>query len=666
VTEAAVSRATFIDVLRQRASEPERIAFTFLRDGEEDEVSLTYEELDRRARAIAAGLQAHAEQSERTILLFAPGLDFMAAFFGCLYAGLVAVPTYPLTPGRLADPLPGILADADARLVLTSDDLFEIVANRVAAGPSPQPEIVVTDSFLPDGERAWREPDVGPEHVAYLQYTSGSTGLPRGVAVSHANLVHNSAAIEQRFEHDASSVGVIWLPPYHDMGLVGGILQPVYGGFPTTHMSPLAFLKRPARWLEAISRKRATSSGGPNFAFDLCLRQVGPEDRRGLDLSSWKVAFNGADTVRADTLDRFAEVFGPCGFRRSAFYPCYGLAEATLIVTGGRRDDPPRVAALDRDLLTKGIAAPPPDGARRAKRLVGCGTPIPGTDVLVVEPQTRVQLEPGRVGEIWVAGPSVAAGYWTRTAETDATFAGRLASGEGPFLRTGDLGLVLGGELYVTGRLKDVIVVRGRNYHPSDVELSVERAHEAIRPGGVAVFSVEEDDAERVISVQELQAANGVDYAAVATAVRAAVSEDHQLELDTVLLVRRGGVPKTPTGKVRRRACKEAFLVGSLDVLYRDTRHDGVPPSLPAAAARSVEALLVSRIAAHLGVGEDEVDLDRTFADYGLDSVMLVRLAGELGELVGRDVSPVLFFDHPTIDAVSRRLASSDTTADVA
>ena len=536
---------SFVDAVRERADRlGERRAFTFLADGEEPAEQLTFAELDLRAREVGADLQRRGATGERVLLLFPPGLDFVAAFLSCLYAGAVAVPAYPPSPGRGSGRLHSLLADARPRLALTVSAWLDRVERELAGAV-----VAVAIDGLPAGlAEDWRPPAAGPSTLAFLQYTSGSTSTPKGVQVTHGNLLANERAIQRAFGQSEESVVVGWLPLYHDMGLIGNVLQPIWCGGTCVLMSPLSFLQRPRRWLEAVDRFRGTTSGGPDFAYALCVRKVPPAEREGLDLSSWRVAFNGAEPVRAGTLDAFAEAFALCGFRRQAFFPCYGLAEATLFVSGGDPAAPPVVEALEGTLR------------------VGSGQAWPGERLAIVNPETGRPAPVGQEGEIWVAGPSVADGYWNRPEETGRTFGARLAeTGEGPFLRTGDLGLLRAdGELFVTGRLKDLIVVRGRNLYPHDLERTAEESHPALRPGGAAAFSVETDGEERLVLVVEVERRREAESAEAAEAVRSAVLQEHEVSPWEVVPIRAGTLPKTSSGKVRRGACREAYLAGEL------------------------------------------------------------------------------------------------------
>src|SRR5829696_2432158 len=436
---------TLIDLLRYRAGhQSERRAYTFLADREEAECSVNYEELDRRARDVAARLQTLGVTSgERVLLLYPPGLEYVAAFLGCLYAGVVAVPAYPPRLNRPIDRLQGIAADSKATVALTTTGILSNLERRLAHAPEMKTLRWLSTDDGEDVAGEWRRPEAGANTLAFLQYTSGSTAAPKGVMVTHGNLLHNLAMIYHGLGYTPNSHMVSWLPPYHDMGLIGGVLQPLYGGFPATLMPPVSFLQRPLRWLRAISRLRADTGGGPNFAYDLCSSKITPEERATLDLSSWTVAFNGAEPIRQETLERFAATFASCGFRPDAFYPTYGLAEATLIVSGNSKTAPPVVlpiegAGLERDRVV--VASAREKGTRT---LVGSGRVLADQQIVVVDPKSRARCPSDRVGEIWVSGSSVAQGYWDRPEDTEHAFRAYLAdTGEGNYLRTGDLGFL--------------------------------------------------------------------------------------------------------------------------------------------------------------------------------------------------------------------------------
>lgn len=566
---------TVVSLLRMRASkQPGQVAYTFAAEyGGTQEI--TYAELDRKAASIACLLSDLGLRGKLAMLLYPPGLDYVAAFFGCLYAGAIAVPACPpdpLRPDRLLSRLVAVAQDAQPSAVLTTASVGSGLLALLGSVPGLSRLRVVATDRAP----AWASPDAGfaqasAESIALVQYTSGSTSAPKGVVLTHRNLMSNSAQLYRLFGHSPESRGVSWLPLYHDMGLIGGILQPLYGGFPVTLMPAADFVRRPLSWLEEISRTGATTSGGPNFAYELCVRRTTPEERSRLDLSHWRVAFNGAEPVRAGTMDSFARAFRAAGFRREAFSPCYGLAESTLIVTGGLPWSRQKAQTFDAESLRRGAAVAAVEG-RPPRRLVSSGRPARDHRVLIVDPATHEQLTAGQVGEIWISGPSVAHSYWRRPAQTRETFGARLApTGAGPFLRSGDLGFKLGRQLFVTGRIKDLIVVRGYNHYPQDLELTAERAHPALRRGCVAAFTVADGDREQLVIVIEIaRRAPQPDVAEVAGAIRAAVAAQHEIQVHTVVLLPPGGIHKTASGKIQRRLCATMFEAGHLTEVGRD------------------------------------------------------------------------------------------------
>lgn len=560
---------TLVELLRHRASyQPNEQAFVFLVDGESETVEITYAELDRQARRLAAQLINMDLQGERALLLYPAGLEFIIAFFGCLYAGVVAVPAYPPRRNRSLERIQAIVADAEAPVALTTAAVLERTQPVLDQTPDLRNlKWVCTDRIQAGMEDQWTEPLIRGDSLAFLQYTSGSTGTPKGVMLTHGNLLHNSALIGYAFEHTRSGVGIFWLPSYHDMGLVGGILQPIYMGRPNVLMSPVSFLTRPVRWLQAISRYRGTTSGGPNFAYELCVSKISDEQKAELDLSSWLVAFNGAEPVRAETIDKFCAAFASCGFRREAFYPCYGLAESTLLVTGGYQALPPIVESFDVKHLETRQAVKADPYAPDSKRLVSSGQNLPDQKIAIVDPETHIPVRAGQIGEIWVKGPSIAGGYWKRREETEHTFRAQIrGTGEGPFLRTGDLGFFAEKELFVAGRLKDLIIIRGANHYPQDIELTVERSHEEIRPSCGAAFTVDQDS-EKLVVVYEVERRPQAVLADILHAVRSQISRDHELQVDSIVLVKAGSIPKTSSGKIQRHACRAAFLSNALEVV---------------------------------------------------------------------------------------------------
>lgn len=562
-------RTSVIDILRWRAEhQPDRLAYRFLVDGEYEEDIITYKNLDDRARSIAASLQSCSQAGDRALLLFPPGLDFIAAYFGCLYAKVIAVPAYPPHPARLEKTLPmilGIVADATPAVVLLTSSLFDVIESQNEISERfGDMNWLVTDRDELQG-RSWEQPRIEGNDIAFLQYTSGSTTIPRGVMVSHNNLLHNLGRIENYFGQSSESHSVIWLPLYHDMGLVGGILQPLYSGYPSTLLPHMMFLQKPFRWLQAISRFKATTSGGPNFAFDLCVRKIKPEQRELLDLSMWEVASNGAEQVYDKTLQRFTDFFSTCGFRGEAFLPCYGLAEATLMVTGGPKLRTPVVKHLMRSEFGQKKQIISSVNDENTMTLVGCGQYRTDQDIRIVDVDNLTPCGAGEVGEIWVSGASVARGYWNKPVETAFTFDAHLStSGEGPFLRTGDLGFMKDGELYITGRLKDLIIIDGRNYYPHDIERTVEFSHASIRHAGCAAFSIDGDAGEKLVVIVETGHTADVNADEITRSIRSAVAQNHDLHVSDISFARPGGISRTTSGKIKRYLCKTNYVNGTL------------------------------------------------------------------------------------------------------
>jgi amino acid adenylation domain-containing protein len=656
-------------LLRLRAVlQADDTAFAFLARGERETAHLTFASLDRRARAIAARLQKSVATAPgaRVMLLYPAGLDYIEAFFGCLYAGVIAAPAYP-PGGHHRQRLHAIVADAEPAAVLTIGELRDRFSAdpgcRFGANALPWLATDTVDSAEGDD---WAPYDADPDSIAFLQYTSGSTGDPRGVMVSHGNLVANQQVIRDSFHHTRRSSLVGWLPLYHDMGLIGNVLQPLFVGAAAHLMSPLAFLEKPARWLQAISARGAHTSGGPNFAYELCVRKVTPEQKLDLDLSCWKVAFSGAEPVRAATLDRFSEAFAQCGFRREAFLPCFGLAEGTLVVTAPMRGAAPAVRHVERKALERNQITPAE--GRGAAALVGCGRPWRGHRLRIVDPDSRRPCRPGEVGEIWCAGPSVAEGYWRRPEETASAFSARIVGEDGDeYLRTGDLGFIEDDELYVTGRLKDLIIVAGRNYYPQDFERVLDDSIDAVRPGCSGAFSVTIDDREAVVIVAELerQAAQNLERTganALLAQIRESLAAECEIAPHEIVLVRAGAIPRTSSGKIRRAQCRREYLEGRWPVLARcgaiaATEHAGV--AAPGAQAMLQQALallappqrtqlaasfLISQAARLLGIAELELGPGSRLTSLGLDSLRALELKHALDLALGVEtpLSPLL------------------------
>ena len=636
-----MTSSTLIELLRVRAeSQSEKNAYTFLVDGEIEEAGLSYAELDQRARAIGALLQSLNTKQQPVLLLYPPGLDYIAAFFGCLYAGAIAVPVYPPTSRRSLPRLAAIVKDARPRVALTTTQILTDLERTSRLPELKTIKWVATDSLDRDLSRQWHDANVNAESLAFIQYTSGSTAVPKGVMLTHDNLLQNERMIQTAFVQSEESIVLGWLPLYHDMGLIGNVLQSMYSGAQCILMSPLSFLQRPARWLEAISRYQATTSGGPNFAYDLCVRKIGLQERANLDLRSWTVAFNGAEPIRQSTIDRFVTEFEPCGFRREAFFPCYGLAEATLFVSGGLKSDPPVIATVKRTALESKEVVVADAADHVVVSLVGSGRSWLDQQILIVDPVSLLECGPDTIGEIWVSGPHVAGGYWDRPEESESTFKACVAdTGAGPYLRTGDLGFMREGELFVTGRLKDLIIIRGRNYFPHDIELTVESSHASLRQGCAAAFSVDVSGEEHLVMVQEVDRRRDLDLTQVIGAIRQAVSEEHELQVYAIVLLKPGSLPKTSSGKMQRHACKARFLEGEFEPLatWRVGATDDTDRKT--ITADGIEEWLIGALSARIGVNPREINREHPVAYYGVDSLMAVDITHTIEGVLGVSLS---------------------------
>ncbi|MFD5943549.1 amino acid adenylation domain-containing protein [Streptomyces griseus] len=655
-TDLSVTAATtFVDVVTERAALSGGTAYTFVSPGRDERPSLTFPELDARARAVGAMLAGRGLTGERVLVLLPPGLDYVVAFLGCLYAGAVAVPLYPPSGGKYSARHLAVLADSRPAAALVPGAELARAAELAEELHAPGLQLLSVDGELP-GAGDWRRPHIDGDSLAFLQYTSGSTGTPRGVRVTHRNLVANSAQIQERFAAGPDTAVVSWLPPYHDMGLIGGILQPVYAGATATLLSPTAFITRPLLWLELISELGTTISGGPNFAYDLCVDRIPEERLAGLDLSRWQVAFNGAEPVRASTLDRFAARMAPFGFRRDAFFPCYGLAEATLMVSGRRVAGEHVARTFRADTLGPGrLPEPAPDGLP----VVDCGPVAVDLDLTVADAERGEACAEGAVGEVWVAGENVADGYWGHAA-TDGTFGARLPGDPRTYLRTGDYGFVRDGRLYVTGRSKDLIVVRGRNHYPQDLETTALAAHDALRRGAAA-FAVERDGREEICLVLETTHGHVPETAdAVIGAVRSALVREHAVAAGTVVLVRPGQIPRTTSGKIQRSAARAAFADATMKVVHRSDTGDGPlpaptaprPAALPGRGAPddTVRAVIADAATRRLGV---TVDRSAPLVGQGLDSLAAVELQASVARAAGVELSLEQLLAGASIDGLT-------------
>ncbi|GGO42874.1 polyketide synthase [Streptomyces daqingensis] len=660
---------------------PQEQTFRYLVDGEGSPQAITDSELDLRARTIAATLQERFPSGERALIMCPAGLDYVTSYFACLYAGIIAVPVYPPDPAFLMRTLPrltSIVDDAEPVAVLAPASTVALADSFAEQAPLLRDLAwVAVDELDTTAADDWRDPGTGRDDVAFLQYTSGSTSRPKGVMVSHGNLMHNITAMARQFHLTGPDQHMVsWLPPFHDMGLILGLLTPAYVGFPVTFMSPFSFLKRPLRWLRTISEVGGTASPAPNFAYDLAVAKTTERDRATLDLSTWHAAVNGAEPVRKETLERFSSTFAECGFRPSAHTPAYGLAEGTLMVSTA---DPATRPTL-RDLRAEGLLAGTAEDAapgEAVRTLLSCGFSPHDQKVVAVDPETGTALEDGRVGELWVAGPSIAHGYWRRPEATEETFHARLNDGAEEFLRTGDLGFTEDGQIYVTGRMKDVIIIAGRNHYPQDIERTVEAVAPGMRQGCGVAGSRDIDGEERLIIVQEYRGRDPEEHARVIAAVRAEVAREHGLQAHIVALARAGTVPKTSSGKLQRSACLDALLRGEMDslALWRaddaaDAHADREQPeeagtggqdSAPSSA--EIELWLREALAAAAGEKVERIDPELPFAMYGLQSVHMVAMVGDLERRLGVPLEPGIVWEFPTAAKLARHLSGEAAPA---
>ncbi|MGB5968476.1 MAG: AMP-binding protein [Spirulinaceae cyanobacterium] len=703
--------STLVNLLQNRACQhPNQIAYTFLENGQKPNTTLTYRQLDQKARAIAAYLQTQLSPGARVLLAYPQSLEAIAAFFGCLYAGVVAIPAPAPEASRLKRTLPrleAIAADAEASLILTAASLFtqlKFQATSFVSKINGKPSLFL-NYYLSEGEIAantpqlttipwlatekiplhfapyWQEPQINSDTLAYLQYTSGSTSSPKGVMLDHRNLLEHLAALQQANGYDSHSVTVTWMPYFHDYGLVEGILQPLFNGTPCYFMSPTAFLKQPRRWLQAISQYSATHGQAPNFTYSYCLQRITSAEREQLDLSSWQVAGNAAEPINPEVIEQFCQTFETCGFRRQTFAPAYGLAEATLLVTTSRKTETPVFCTVSTEALSQNRLAETSTG----KIIASSGRPLENTQITIVRPETLTRCAPDEIGEIWVASAGVARGYWHRPDATEETFGAYLRapngmgngeqgtgnrveyltdekSGssstdiEGPFLRTGDLGFIKNGELFVTGRLKDLLIMRGENYYPQDIEWVVEKSHSALRPGCGAAFSVEIEGVEQLAIAFEVEraASKNLNVDEVECAIRNAVAEHYELPIYAISLLKRGSIFKTSSGKIQRQACRKAFLEGSWESLATLTL---------GMAAKTQEMNPLNEAEVQLTeiwqkvLGLSAIGRNDNFFELGGDSLKAAVVVAEIEKEFGYDIPLSSLVEAATIEKLAKLVA---------
>jgi acyl-CoA synthetase (AMP-forming)/AMP-acid ligase II/acyl carrier protein len=662
--------SNLITLLNFRASiQSEKIAYTFLSNGGKQQISLTYQQLNDKATIVAVSLRNSGYASkERALLLYSPGIDYIIAFFGCLYAGIVPVPVYPPRPNRSLSRLQLIVNDVEAKIALTSTSILASIEHQFERIPELKNLFwLATDNLSENIDLANNNVSyVKDDDIALIQYTSGSTGNPKGVVITHRNIISNSALIYKCFGHTSASRGVSWLPIYHDMGLIGGILQPLYGGFPVTLFSPTDFIRQPLLWLKTISECRATTSGAPNFAYEMCIDKINSEAKKSLDLSCWDLAFVGAEPIRAKTLDSFAEAFAECGFKKSALYPCYGMAEATLIISGIDKQELP--------VVTKN------NNLANHKEIVGCGKINLGQKVIVVNSDNNQICLEKEIGEIWIKNNNcIARGYWNNKQLTQEIFQAKIDEHQDNYLKTGDLGFIEQGELFVTGRIKDIIIIRGQNYYPQDIEKTIEQSHYALKADSNAVFTVQVDAQEQLVVVQEvkrtylkklgiIQSNHELSTQKLETEIkatmRASISQECGLNIYDIQLIKTGTICKTSSGKIQRFLCKEKYL-NEVEAIKSQKSQFSKKSEQKAnitnqVNTKAIQDWLSRWLSNKLKIPLEQIDHTKAFAEYGIDSVMAVELAQDLEEWLpsNLEIEPTLAWNFPSIEALASYLGS--------
>lgn len=678
--QSSTSWKSLVELLQIRAKEtPDSMAYTFLKDGLEEETVYTYADLDRQARAIAATLGD--VKGARALLIYPPGAEFVAGFLGTLYAGAIPIPAPPPDIARLKRTLPrlrSIILDADASLMVTTSGIADsLLGGMDDTIEFPQMRWLSTDLVDVDKADEWAgAPDIEEDDIAYLQYTSGSTSTPKGVMITHKNIKANSAVIYQGFGYDNNSVEVTWMPYFHDYGLVDGLIQPLYIGIPCYILSPLTFLRRPERWLEVISRVRATHTQAPNFAYEQCIRRIDDKLLQTLDLSCMVTFSSGGEPIRSETVRGFRDKFAACGLKPEAVCPAYGLAEATLLVSAKTRTGPPIFCSVDDEAFKSDnvIEVDPEDTETRSRSVVSCGIILDTVDVAIVDGESETTLPDGIIGEVWVGGDSIGAGYWQHPEESEKTFRARLAddSDRGPFLRTGDLGFVLRNNLYITGRKKDLIIIAGVNHYPQDIEWTVQEAVDAVRTDHCVAFSIDVDGEERLVVVAEA-AKNLKDWEPVLSTIRKEISENHEVELYALHMIRRGTILKTSSGKLRRSGCRTKFLKDKFETRFTWRKKTSIPEKPDFSTAqndlhglkfrrRVIQEYLTGLISANLGLPENSIDVNRPLAEYGLTSRAAVAIVGQIESwLKINELSSTLLWEYPTIASLSLYLEAGES-----
>lgn len=658
-TSPSIQYSSLIEILRHQATNrPDKIAFSFLDDDGNETEHLTYAQVDLKARAVAQALKAKHVAGQPVLLLYPPCLEFIVGLFGCFYAGCIAVPVYPPDLKRLGKTLPiinAIAKDSGARVILTTSAI-ELALRGISLLPMRSIsafrniKTLATEKLSSISAEKWHAPAVSLENLAMLQYTSGSTGMPKGVMLSHLNILDNIERQIRGIEGTEADSMVSWLPFYHNTGLFFSILTPTYAGASSIIMSPLTFLQNPFFWLQTISRFKGTVSGGPNIAYDLCTQTISEDQKATLDLSSWEVASLGAEKIHHGTLEHFTSAFKSCRFHKRAFSTGYGLTEATCVVGASLRSSLPNVISVDGPAMKQHRVVESEPEKEGTQTLIGYPHLSPDEKIRVVDPDSLVPCQPDEIGEIWISSPSVAQGYWKRPKETEETFQAFLTGqGEGPFLRTGDLGFLKDSHLFITGRIKELIIIRGKNHYPQDIERTVEHSHQSVRKHGTAAFSLEVNSEENLAVATEIKRGTATDREAIDRILddlRHAVAEQHELHIHSLLLLKGGTIPKTMSGKIQRSECKRKYLEGQLNIIEEST----ISKAAGAAIRRGLSRLIVqptrhklsalkrekghevlveylrTKLADILNTDPDSIDIHKDLGSFGLDSLKVIEL----------------------------------------
>ncbi len=660
-TDAVANECTtYTQVIKNRNREkPDHVVFRFLQDGVIENESFTYRQLEIRSKAVGAAMQRIGVKGDRVLLLFQPGLFYVASLYACFYSGFIAVPAYPPRRKKGIDKIHNIIIDSGATICLVSQHVFNDI-NKVLPDDTILKTLqwIVYDDITDEDMLNFTETEIEGEDVALLQYTSGSTGNPKGVIITQKNILYNSEYIRQSFGLDSNSVGVNWLPIFHDMGLIGGVLQAAYVGGVNIGMPPMAFLKKPLNWLKAIEKYGGTTAGGPNFSYDYCVQKVSDDDCKELDLSSVDVFFCGAELIRKSTYKQFCSKFAVSNARANQLYSCYGMAETTLIVTGGYQKAQPVYINVDAVALSENKFKKADDHNSQVS-LVGCGHTWMETVIEIVNPVTMKKTDKNEIGEVWIGGPTIAAGYWNKSEETSRTFGATLEDNSS-FLRTGDLGFFYDNELFITGRLKDLIIIRGANYYPNDIEFTIQSNISELRQNSGAAFSVSENNEEVLVIIQELErtAMRNTDYNKIIDNIRRVIAEDNEIDTHAIVLIRAGSIPITSSGKIQRRQTKYDYLSGNLSVVaewkrvetegeYSISKKNNVPTE------EVIREWLILWVIRNQHFRRSEINLDKNIMSYGIDSLAAVTLETEISKQFGFQWHVSSFMLNPTINKLA-------------